>query len=106
MHAVIRTGGKQYRVAEGDVILVEKLVGAAGDAVTFDEVLMLSDDSGSVVGTPLVAKASVKGTVADQARAPKITVFKKLRRKNHRKRQGHRQDLTVVRITGIEGSTN
>lgn len=101
MHAVIRTGGKQYRVAPGDVVTVERLADDAGATVTFDEVLMVSDGAQSQVGSPLLANASVTGTVAEQMRAPRVIVFKKKRRKHHRKRNGHRQQLTVVRITDI-----
>ena len=101
MHAVIRTGGKQYRVTPGDVVTVERLANDAGATVTFDEVLMVSDGEQSLVGTPLLENASVTGTVAEQMRAPRVIVFKKKRRKHHRKRNGHRQQLTVVRITDI-----
>ena len=101
MHAVIRTGGKQYRVAAGDVVKVELLAGETGETVTFDEVLMVSDGEQTLVGAPLIDDAVVTGTVAEQARGPKILVFKKKRRKHHRRRNGHRQHLTVVRITDI-----
>lgn len=101
MHAVIRTGGKQYRVAAGDVVKVERLAGEAGETVTFDEVLMVSDGEQSLVGSPLIDDVVVTGTVAEQARAPTILVFKKKRRKNYRRRNGHRQHVTVVRITDI-----
>ena len=101
MHAVIRTGGKQYRVAPGDVVTVDRLVDDAGATVTFDEVLMVSDGERSIVGTPLLENARVTGTVAEQMRSPRVIVFKKKRRKHHRKRNGHRQRLTVVRITDI-----
>ena len=97
MHAVIRTGGKQYRVAAQDVIRIEKIAGAEGDAVLFDEVLAV----GSELGAPLVSGASVAGRVLAQARAEKIIVFKKKRRKTYRRRQGHRQAETVVRIEEI-----
>jgi len=102
MFAVIRTGGKQYKVAAGDVIQVEKLAGEAGQTVTLDEVLMVSDAGNTTVGTPLVAKAAVTAEVVAQARGPKIIVFKKKRRQNYRRKNGHRQDLTVLRITGIQ----
>ena len=101
MHAVIRTGGKQYRVTPGDVVTVEHLADDAGATVTFDEVLMVSDGEQSLVGAPLLENVSVTGTVAEQMRAPRVIVFKKKRRKHHRKRNGHRQQLTVVRITDI-----
>jgi large subunit ribosomal protein L21 len=101
MFAVIKTGGKQYRVASGDVIRVEKISGDAGAEVEFSEVLMIGGDKGATVGQPLVAGAAVRATVLDQARGPKIIVFKKKRRQNYRRRKGHRQDLTVVRIADI-----
>ena len=101
MFAVIRTGGKQYRVQKDDVIKVERLDGEAGSDITFDEVLMLGDGEAATVGVPVVAGASVIGTVVEQARARKIVVFKKKRRKNYRRKAGHRQEVTVVRITDI-----
>ncbi len=101
MYAVIRTGGKQYKVAEGDVIKVEKLAGAAGDAVTFDQVLALGDDGGLRVGTPVLDGASVSAELLEQTRGEKIIVFKKKRRKNYRRKRGHRQYLTVLRVTDI-----
>ncbi len=101
MYAVIRTGGKQYRVAENDVIRVEKLAGAAGEALALDEVLMLGNGADLDLGAPLVDGARVMATILDQTRAPKIIVFKKKRRKNYRRKMGHRQDLTVLRITDI-----
>ncbi len=101
MYAVIRTGGKQYRVAENDVIRVEKLAGAAGEQVEFGEVLMLGNGADSDVGAPLVDGARVMATILDQARGPKIVVFKKKRRKNYRRTRGHRQDVTVLRVTDI-----
>jgi large subunit ribosomal protein L21 len=101
MYAVIKTGGKQYKVARNDVILVEKLPGEAGAAVQLDEVLLVGDDKGQTVGSPLVAGASVAATVLEQTRGEKIIVFKKKRRKNYRRKAGHRQDLTALRITDI-----
>jgi len=103
MYAVIRTGGKQYKVAKGDVLRVEKLAGDAGSDVTFGEVLMLAGEDGTTVGAPLVDGASVTATVLDQARNAKITVFKKKRRKNYRRKHGHRQPVTVLRVTDITG---
>ena len=100
MFAVIRTGGKQYKVAANDVIRVEKLPGAVGDTVTLDDVIMV----GEKVGTPTVAGASVTATLVEQARGDKIIVFKKKRRQNYRRKKGHRQDLTVLRITDITGA--
>src|SRR5919107_6001861 len=101
MFAVIKTGGKQYRVAADDVIEVATLAGNPGDAVTFDEVLMVTGDGGVQVGAPTVSGATVAATVVEHARGPKVIAFKKRRRKNSRRKRGHRQDLTVVRITGI-----
>ena len=97
MHAVIRTGGKQYRVAAQDVIRIEKIAGDEGEIVLFDQVLAV----GSELGTPMVSGASVAGRVIAQTRDGKIVVFKKKRRKNYRRKQGHRQDLTIVRIEEI-----
>ncbi len=101
MYAVIHTGGKQYRVARNDVIQVEKLPGAAGESIEFGEVLMLGDGAEATVGAPLVDGARVTATILEQMRGPKIIVFKKKRRKNYRRKKGHRQDLTVLRITDI-----
>ena len=101
MFAVIRTGGKQYRVAANDVISVEKLPGEAGATVELGEVLMLGDGADTTIGAPLVEGARVQATVLEQMRAPKILVFKKKRRKNYRRTRGHRQDLTVLRITEV-----
>ncbi len=102
MFAVIKTGGKQYRVAANDVIDVELLAGVPGDAVTFGEVLMVAGEAGTTIGAPAIAGASVTGEVLDQHRTRKIIVFKKRRRKNSRRSHGHRQHLTRVRITGIQ----
>ncbi len=101
MYAVIRTGGKQYRVAPGDKIAIEKLSGEPGSSITFDEVLMLGDGAAPTVGSPQVDGASVAATVVEQTRGDKIIVFKKKRRKDYRRTKGHRQDLTVVEITEI-----
>ena len=102
MYAIIQTGGKQYRVAPGDVLRVERLPGERGDAVQLDQVLLVTDDGGEVrVGTPLVENASVKGEIVRQGKAKKILVFKKKRRKNYRRRQGHRQLFTAVQIQEI-----
>jgi large subunit ribosomal protein L21 len=105
MFAVIKTGGKQYKVAAGDIIIVEKLLGEEGSSITFDQVLMLGEDGKApTVGTPLVADATVTGEVVEQGRAAKITVFKKKRRKDYRRTRGHRQDQTVLRIVDVNGS--
>ncbi len=102
MYAVILTGGKQYRVQQGDVIYVEKLEAQAGDAVNFD-VLMLGKDEGAVIGAPVVSGAKVEGKVLDQVKSAKVVVFKYKAKKNSRKKQGHRQPYTKVEITAIEG---
>jgi large subunit ribosomal protein L21 len=101
MFAVIRSGGKQYRVAASDVVEIEKIAGAEGDAVAFGEVLMVGGDDGVTVGSPLVAGASVAGEIVAHTRDAKILVFKKRRRKNSRRSHGHRQFHTTVRITEI-----
>jgi large subunit ribosomal protein L21 len=101
MYAVIKTGGKQYRVAANDKILIEKLEGAAGDQVTFDNVLMVGNGASIDVGAPFVAGATVVGEIEKQARGPHIIIFKKRRRKHYRRRNGHRQDLTSVVISEI-----
>jgi len=104
MYAVIRTGGKQYKVAKDDVILVEKLEADAGASIDLDDVLMIGDEDTTTLGTPTVEGASVAATVIEQGRGDKILVFKKKRRKNYRRTIGHRQDLTVLRITDINAS--
>ena len=101
MFAVIKTGGKQYKVAEGDTITVEKLDTEAGKDVTFDSVLMLGNGDDVTVGAPLVAGASVFGEVEEQTRGDKIIIRKKRQRQTYRRTKGHRQHLTVVKITGI-----
>jgi large subunit ribosomal protein L21 len=100
MYAVVKTGGKQYRVVENDIITVEKLVGEAGAPVELSEVLMLGGDQGVVLGDALKT-AAVSAEIVRQARGPKIIIFKKRRRQNSRRKNGHRQDLTVLKITGI-----
>jgi large subunit ribosomal protein L21 len=101
MFAVIKTGGKQYRVAAEDVITVATLAGEPGAAVTFDQVLMVTNDNGTQVGAPLVEGVTVTGTVVEHTRGEKVIAFKKRRRQNSRRKRGHRQDYTVVRITEI-----
>jgi large subunit ribosomal protein L21 len=101
MYAVIRTGGKQYRVSEGDRLRVEKLPGQVGETLQFDQVLMLGGDKVSI-GKPLVAGAKVAAQIVAQDRAKKIIVYKFRRRKNYRRKQGHRQSYTEVRVTGIQ----
>jgi large subunit ribosomal protein L21 len=100
-YAVIRTGGKQYRVSPGDLLRVERLDGDVGAAVEFAEVLLASADDAVRIGTPLVSGARVRGTIVAQGRDRKILVFKKKRRKNYRRRRGHRQSVTTVRVTEI-----
>ena len=99
MFAVVRTGGKQYKVASGDVISVEKLEGAAGDKVEIGEVLM----TGNKVGAPLLAGAKVLAEIVKQFRDDKVVIFKKRRRHNYRRKKGHRQYLTEIKITDIKG---
>jgi large subunit ribosomal protein L21 len=101
-YAIIRTGGKQYRVALGDVIRIERLDGDPGAEVAFTDVLMTAHDGTQQVGTPLVAGACVTGQVVQQGKAKKILVFKKKKRKNYRRHHGHRQMFTSVRVTQIE----
>jgi large subunit ribosomal protein L21 len=101
MFAVIATGGKQYRVTEGDVIRVEKLDGAEGDSIEFDQVLMIGEGDDVKVGSPLIEGGKVTGTVKGQGRGEKVTIIKFRRRKHHRKQMGHRQPFTEVQITGI-----
>jgi large subunit ribosomal protein L21 len=102
MYAVIKTGGKQYKVAAGDVIHVERLVGEVGDTVAFDQVLMVGGQEGEpLVGAPLLEGAKVTAEVLEQARGPKIIVFKKKRRKHYQRKRGHRQLQTVLRVSGI-----
>ena len=103
MYAVIKTGGKQYRVATNDVLTVEKLDGEAGGKLEFTEVLMVGEGDSIKVGTPLLAGAKVLAELVEQTRGPKLIAFKKRRRKNSRRKKGHRQDLTTVRITEIVG---
>ena len=102
MYAIIKTGGKQYRVAEGDVITIEKLDVAAEGTVSFDEVVTVVKDGDVKVGTPLVDGAKVTGTVLEHGKAKKILVFKYKAKSNYRRRQGHRQPFTKVRIEKIE----
>ncbi len=102
MYAVVRTGGKQYRVEPGAAFRVEKLDGAVGDSVELDEVLLVSEDDDAKIGTPLVEGAKVCGTITAQARGPKIIVFKMKRRKGYRRKAGHRQSYTEIRVDKIE----
>ena len=102
MYAVIKTGGKQYRVQQGDVIYVEKLEAEAGDAVTFD-VLMCGEEGNVTIGAPVVAGAKVEGKVIGQVKSAKVVVYKYKAKKNERKKQGHRQPYTKVEITAVNG---
>lgn len=104
MFAVIRTGGKQYRVAPQGIVKVEKLDAEAGSTVTLTEVLMVGGESGVTLGAPLVPGASVTATVVAQDRLAKVIIFKKRRRKNSRRKNGHRQHVTVLRIDSINAA--
>jgi len=101
MYALVRTGGKQYRVAKDDTILVERIVADEGAEVILDDVVMLGDGDKVTIGTPRVEGAAVSATVVSQTRGPKIIIFRRKRRKNHRRTQGHRQDLTLLKINAI-----
>lgn len=101
MYAVIKTGGKQYRVTSGDKLKVEKLTADVGAEITFDQVLMVADGDNVKAGTPLVAGAAVKATVVSHGKGDKVRIFKMKRRKHYRKTQGHRQHYTEVQISGI-----
>lgn len=101
MFAIIKTGGKQYKVSPKDIIKVEKLEGSSGDTIEFTDVLMMGEGATVNVGSPLVAKARVLGKVRDQIRDDKVLIFKKNRRHNYRRKNGHRQYLTVVEITDV-----
>lgn len=103
MYAVIRTGGKQYRVSQGDILRVEKLAGQAGDKVTLNEVLFVGGNGEVKIGTPTLPDAKVTGEIMDQGLAKKIVVFKKKRRKSYSRKRGHRQKLTMLRIMEIRG---
>ena len=103
MYAVIKTGGKQYRVKAGDMLIVEKLMGEPGAKVAFDQVLMLGDGAGVTIGAPLVADAVVNATLVETRKGEKIKVFKKIRRQGYRRTGGHRQIESVLRVTGIAG---
>ena len=101
MYAIIKTGGKQYRVSEGQTLRVEKLDGEKGDSVRLGDVLLLGGEGQTRIGTPLLEGAAVEAQIVRQARAKKIIVFKKKRRKGYHKKQGHRQAYTEIEITGI-----
>jgi large subunit ribosomal protein L21 len=101
MYALVRTGGKQYRVSKDDTILVERIAADEGAEVILDDVVMLDDGDKVTIGTPRVDGAAVSATVMRQTRGPKIIIFRRKRRKNHRRTQGHRQDLTLLKINAI-----
>jgi large subunit ribosomal protein L21 len=101
-YAVIRTGGKQYRVSEGDVVRVEKLPGEVGESITLSDVLFIGGNGDIKIGAPLVANATVTGQIVDQGKAKKVIVFKKKRRKSYSRQRGHRQQQTTLKITAIQ----
>jgi len=101
MYAVVATGGKQYKVSEGDILRVEKLAGDVGETVSLDQVLMVADGEDVRIGRPLVENAAVNARIVEQGKAKKILVFKYKRRKRYRKKQGHRQSFTAIKIDNI-----
>jgi large subunit ribosomal protein L21 len=102
MYAIVKTGGKQYKVSQGDIMRFEKLDGDVGSTVTFDQVLMVADGDNVTVGQPRVENAVVSGQIVEQGKSKKIIVFKYKRRKRYRRKQGHRQYFTAVRIDAID----
>jgi large subunit ribosomal protein L21 len=102
MYAVVKAGGKQYRVAQGDVVKVEKVAGEVGDRITLSEVLLVGGDGEAKIGTPVVTDARVTAEIMNQGSGKKIIVFKKKRRKSYSRKQGHRQKLTTLKILAIE----
>ena len=105
MYALVKTGGKQYRVAKVDTILVERIAAEEGAEVILNDIVMLGDGDKVIIGTPTVDGAAVSATVVRQTRGPKIIIFRRKRRKNHRRTQGHRQDLTLLKINDIAEDT-
>ena len=101
MYALVKTGGKQYRVAKDDTILVERIAADEGAEVILNDIVMLADGDKVTIGTPKVEGAAISATVMRQTRGPKIIIFRRKRRKNHRRTQGHRQDLTLLKINDI-----
>lgn len=106
MFAIVKTGGKQYRVAPGDQIVVERLVGGVGSEISLDQVLAIGNGDSAAIGRPTIADATVRARIVQQPRGTKIIVFKKKRRKNYRRKHGHRQELTVLRIQEIRLATS
>ena len=104
MYAVIRSGGKQYKVSKDDIISVEKLTAEAGDKISLDEVLMISEKYNLIIGDPIIKGATVNAKVVEQTRAKKIIVFKKKRRHNYRRKNGHQQNLTTLKIVDIKAT--
>jgi large subunit ribosomal protein L21 len=102
VYAIVKAGGKQYRVETGDTIYVERLEAPVGEKVTLDQVLLVSGDAGTRVGSPMVDKAAVMGTVLEQGRDHKVRVFKYKKRKHYRRTRGHRQSFTALRIDAIQ----
>jgi len=102
MYAIVDSGGKQYKVQEGEILRVEKLAGEVGENVSFDKILMFSDDENVNIGTPLLENVAVNGHIVEQGKAKKIIVFKYKRRKRYRRKQGHRQQFTAVKIDSIK----
>ena len=102
MYAVVKTGGKQYRVAQGDIVRVERLAGQVGDQVSLDQVLLVGGNGEVKIGTPTLPEVKVTAEILDQGLAKKIIVFKKKRRKSYSRKRGHRQKLTTVKITQIQ----
>ena len=103
MYAVVRTGGKQVRMTPGAAVRIERLAGSVGDKIELDQVLLISGEGETRIGTPTVTGAKVSGTIKSQGRGPKIIVFKMKRRKGYRRKQGHRQDYTEIHVEKIEG---
>ena len=103
MYAVIKTGGKQYRVEVGSTLDVELLEGDAGQEITFSDILLVGDEAGAKVGQPTVAGASVSAKIVDQVRGPKLIAFKKIKRHGKQLKKGHRQDLTRITVTAVNG---
>ena len=106
MYAVIRSGGKQYKVSKDDIISVEKLTAEAGDKISIDEVLMISEKDNLILGDPIIKGATVNAEVLEQTRAKKIIVFKKKRRQNYRRKNGHQQNLTTLKIVDIKATAS